>query len=382
MREGHSPYWTDYLYFPRHLAAPAHALAAQLAHARAVHHRPRRATRPSTCSCSLHLCALGLVLLAARAPRQRLHGPAGCCGGWSTASVPFHYFYLCQINVFSFEFLPLALLVLPEAPARGRRARPRAAWRSRWAGSGADARSTTSSTAYLAMAILLASARAAWSGGVPRALGRQARAPRLDGRRPVRGPALLAAALRLARARERMESGTAAFSVEKHRTNDLLGFYWIGPTRRASSPGRRCSDTRRSPWCCSAARTARLWHWLLAWARSSSCSSLGETLTVGGKDTGFPHAARAVRRAPRALDAAQVRPRLHDGPARRLPRARGLVVLARGAPRASTAVRRALTGVAGAVLALELGAHTARALPPHRAAVPERAAPRTDRSRA
>jgi hypothetical protein len=57
----------------------------------------------------VHFALSGWVFsLLARAVRARSR--AGVIGGLLYSFSPFHAFYLCQVNVFSFEFLPLTLL--------------------------------------------------------------------------------------------------------------------------------------------------------------------------------------------------------------------------------------------------------------------------------
>ncbi len=119
--QGHSPFWTDYLYFPdgislrRHTLSPLNALF--LAGSTSVL-GPHQAFSLLVLA---HFALSGWCFsLLARYVTGSTAG--GVLGGLVYSFCPFHYFYLCQINVFSFESMPLALLFfLRHAREGGRR---------------------------------------------------------------------------------------------------------------------------------------------------------------------------------------------------------------------------------------------------------------------
>jgi hypothetical protein len=280
---GHSPLWTDNLYFPegislrRHTLSPLNSLA-QAALGGLGGHR-----------------AFNLVLLAHFAlsgwcfslfARHVTGSTAGgLLGGLVYSFCPFHYFYLCQINVFSFEFLPLALLFFVKYFRSGARLD--------LAGLVLALVGMTSSAeyfvvySYLAFGLLCACARA-WAPEVRLATGL---------RRVLAAGALGALAVALAALpllyatlgpEKGAETGTAAFSFQKNRTNDLLGFYWLAPKEESivSWPTMLGYSTL-ALIALGLRRVLRLWPWLLI-GLFFLLLSLGESLVVGGRDTGFP----------------------------------------------------------------------------------------------
>jgi len=351
IREGHSPYWTDYLYFPegislrRHTLSPVNSLTLALFTTVLDGHQ------------AFNVLLLLHLALSAWCFSLLARYVTGCTTGSLLAGLvysfcPFHYFYLCQINVFSFEFLPLALLFFMKHQRDG--------GGRNLAGVALALGGTVMSSeyyvvyAYLTMAILLACAGAR-SGGVPRALGWKRAA--LAGGTGALFVVLLSLPLLYATLgpEKGMESGTAAFSVEKHRTNDLLGFYWIGPKEESIVSWPTMLGYSTLALVLIGARgLARLWPWLLVGALFFVLS-LGETLEIGGKDTGvpMPHALfghlpvlSMLRKSDRAFMMVQL-----------------VVALALAGSWSAIAarwkrpaVRAGLACAAGAVLAFELGA--------------------------
>jgi hypothetical protein len=86
--------------------------------------------------------------------------------------------------------------------------------------------------------------RALWAPEVPWRAGCGAARGRRRGGAWWRG-GRLPAPLRHARPRAGRGAGTAAFAVEKHRTNDLFGFYWIGPKEESIVSWPTMLGTRR-----------------------------------------------------------------------------------------------------------------------------------------
>ncbi|MEQ1894368.1 MAG: hypothetical protein ABL998_17650, partial [Planctomycetota bacterium] len=222
---GHSPYRTDYLYFPEGISLARHTLSPLNSLTLAGLGSFLGAHAAFNVLLLVHFALSGWCFsLLARHVSGSTSG--GVLAGLVYSFCPFHYFYLCQINVFSFEFLPLALLafLLYVRSGRGRHLVGLAL---------ATAGMTMSAEyyvvyAYLAFAVLALCARA-WAPEVARraVFTRTALAFGLGALAAiVVAFPLLYATLGPERG---AESGTAAFAVEKHRTNDLLGFYWIGP---------------------------------------------------------------------------------------------------------------------------------------------------------
>ena len=282
--EGHSPYWTDYLYYPdgislrRHTLSPVNSLfLATLAPALGEH-------AAFSLLLLVHFALSGWVFsLLARAVTGSVAG--GVIGGLLYSFSPFHAFYLCQVNVFSFEFLPLTLLFFARYVANG----------GRWnlAGVALALAGTVMSAeyyivyAYLTGAILWATA-SWWAPGV--ALGPRSRRALIAAALGVLVVVVVAFPLLYATlGPERgAETGTAAFSVEKHRSNDLYGFHWIGPKEESivSWPTMLGYSTLLLVLV-GARRVLRLWPWL-AVGLFFLVLSMGESLEIAGRDTGFP----------------------------------------------------------------------------------------------
>lgn len=281
---GHSPYWTDYLYYPegislrRHTLSPLNSLAlAGLTSVLDQH-------AAFSLVVLLH-CALSAWCFSLFARHVTGSTAGGVLAGLVYSFCPFHYFYLCQINVFSFEFLPLGLLFFVKHYREGG-ARNLAGVALSLAGMVVSAEYYVV-YAYMAMAILVPCARV-WAPEVPFAAGMK---------RTLKAGALGALVVALVAfpllyatlGPERgTEAGTAAFAVEKHRTNDLFGFYWIGPKEESivSWPTMLGYSTL-ALILIGARRPARFWPWLLI-GLFFFVLSLGSSLVVGGNDTGFP----------------------------------------------------------------------------------------------
>lgn len=282
--EGHSPYWTDYLFYPdgislkRHTLSPVNSLAGALLGS----------------FLSAH-AAFNLVLLAHFAlsgwafsllARSVTGSRAGAVlGGLVYSFCPFHYFYLCQINVFTFEFIPLALFFLLKHHREGGRGNLVGVALA-LAGMAASAEYYVVYTYMVAGILVLVAgawapevawrtglARFAVAGGLGAAVVALVALPLLHGTLGPEGGA---------------EIGTAAYSVEKHRVNDLFGFYWLGgPEECFVSWPTMLGYSSLLLIALGFRRVLAHWPWLLV-GLVFFVLSLGETLSVGGKDTGFP----------------------------------------------------------------------------------------------
>jgi hypothetical protein len=282
--EGHSPYWTDQLYFPdgislrRHTLSPLNSLFLAGVGALTGQHAA------FALLVLLHVALSGwcFSLLAREVTGHRA---GSVLGGLLYTFAPFHFFYLCQINVFSFEFLPLGLLFFLRCLRRG------------GVGNGVGlclslAGMATSAEyyvvyAYLTFGLLVLLGRWLWPE-VPRTLAWR-RALVFGGLGVL---SVVIAAFPLLYATLGPERGasteTAAFSAEKFRTNDLLGFYWIGPKEECyvSWPTMLGYSTL-ALIVAGAAGLRRLWPWLLVGA-FFFLLSLGNELQIGAEPTGVP----------------------------------------------------------------------------------------------
>ena len=282
--QGHSPYRTDFLYFPEGISLARHTLSPL-----------NSLTLAGLSSVVSPHAAFNLLLIAhfalsgwcfslfARHVSGSVAG--GVLAGLIYSFCPFHYFYLCQINVFSFEFLPLALLCFLRFYREGGK---------RWlVGLALATAGMTMSAeyyvvyAYAALGLLVLCAPA-WAPEVPRGRGFRRAALGFG----VGALAAIVTAFPLLYATlgpERgAEAGTAAFAVEKHRTNDLLGFYWIGPKEESIVSWPTMLGYSTLALCLAGvACLRRLWPWLLVGA-AFFVLSLGSELLVGGRETGVP----------------------------------------------------------------------------------------------
>ena len=107
--EGHSPYWTDYLYFPEGISLRRHTLSLLNSLSGAFLGAFLDQDAAFNLILLAHFALSGWAFsLFARYVTGSTAG--GVLGGLVYSFCPFHYYYLCQINVFTFEFIPLALL--------------------------------------------------------------------------------------------------------------------------------------------------------------------------------------------------------------------------------------------------------------------------------
>ncbi|HEX6883453.1 MAG TPA: hypothetical protein VF530_08740, partial [Planctomycetota bacterium] len=281
--EGVSPYWTDHLYYPEGISLRRHTLSPLNAASLVLFTRFLGPHQAFSLLILLHFALSAWCFsLFARAATGSTAG--GVLGGLVYSFAPFHYFYLCQINVFSFEFLPLALLFFVKHGREGGRANLAGAVGA-VLGMGLTLEYYVV-YAYLALGVLLLCKRG-WAREVPWAflLRRWALAGGV-------GAVLVAAAafplLVAALTEGNLEAQTSANVIEKNRFNDLLGFFWIGgdeeltvswPTMLGYSTLALCLVGWR--------RVLRLWPWLAVGA-VFLVLSLGEELAVARQKTGIP----------------------------------------------------------------------------------------------
>jgi len=281
---GQSPYWTDYLYFPDGISLRRHTLSPLNSLSQVVLGVVLDAHQAFNVLLLAHFALSAWAFsLFARYVTGSLGG--ALLGGLAYSFAPFHGFYLCQINVFSFEFLPLGLLFFLRFHREG--------GAKNLVGVLLSLAGMTMSAeyyvvyAYLTVALLVLCARG-WARDVP--FGAGLKRTLLAGGLGAAAVALVAFPLLYATlGPERgMETGTAAFSFEKHRTNDLLGFYWLGPKEESivSWPTMLGYSTLVLVLL-GGRKVLRLWPWLVVGA-FFFVLSLGESLTVNGQDTEVP----------------------------------------------------------------------------------------------
>jgi len=282
--EGHSPYWTDYLYYPdgislrRHTLSPLNSLTlVGLTEVFGQH-------QAFSLLVLLHF-ALSAWCFSLLARYVSGSTAGGVLGGLVYSFSPFHYFYLCQINVFSFEFLPLGLLYFLRH-ARDGGGRNLAGVLLVLAGMALTVEYYVVYT-YLALAVLVLGARG-WARDVAARL--RLRRLAVAGGLGAMVVALLALPLLTAAlgAEGVPVEQTSANVIEKSRFNDLLGFFWIGgdeectvswPTMLGYSTLLLCLVGWR--------RVLSHWPWLVMGA-VFFLLSLGDELAIGRQKTGIP----------------------------------------------------------------------------------------------
>lgn len=290
----HSPFWTDYLYYPDGISLRRHTLSLLNSLTLAGLGElvgPHRA---------FSLLVIGHLALSAwcfsMLGRYVTGSTAGgVLGGLLYSFCPFHYFYICQINVFSFEFLPLALLFFLKHAREGG-ARNLTALMLSLAGMVLCVEYYVV-YAYMAVAIFFLCARG-WAGATP--LGTLAR-------RLVTGGALgavvvallafplLAAAFTSAGHEELLTSGNA---IEKTRFNDLYGFFWIGGDEECTVSWPTMLGYSTLLYLLLGWKRVRAhWPWLVMGA-GFLVLSLGEELAIGRQKTGVPLPYALIQKVP------------------------------------------------------------------------------------
>ncbi len=278
-----SPFSTDFLYYPMGISLKRHTLS------------PLNAATGAALSSFLDLhTAYNLVLmltfalsgwtfsLFAREATGSLAG--GILGGLYYSFNPYHYSYLCQINVFTLEFLPLALLFLVRCYRRGRVADFLGAVFS----IGAIA---ATHEYYVIYAFLIGGLVVLGGRLLDRAAPWRAGASRV-------ALALVAAAVMVALVSlplligtfgpEGAEEGLGEFSKDTRRANDLLGYNWIGgPETATISWPTMLGFVPLLVLLVTCGRWLRRQTFWVLIGTFFFVLSLGETLVVAGKDTGM-----------------------------------------------------------------------------------------------
>jgi hypothetical protein len=284
LAEGSSPFTTDLLYYPiglslkRHTLSPANALPGALLSSFV----SLDAAFNLLLILKLALAGSFFALFASRVTGS-LAG--GILGGLVYAFNPFHYYYLCQINVFSTEFLPLALYFYVRSYREG-------GWRNALGAALATGAVTAAHEYYAVYAALVGGLMLVAGKLLDRDVPWRTGAPRLFATLLASGAvvALVAAPLLVGTlGPEGALEGAGEIAIQEKRTNDLLGYNWLGgpedvtvswPTMLGYLPLLFVLVLAR-PW----RRELRFW-WLVG--AVFFVLSLGEKLVVGGRDTGVP----------------------------------------------------------------------------------------------
>lgn len=282
--EGHSPFWTDWLYFPEGISLRRHTLSLLNSLTLALFTTVVDEHSAFSLLLLLHF-ALSAWCFSLLARYVTGSTAGGVLGGLVYSFCPFHYFYLCQINVFSFEFLPLGLLFFLKHAREGG-ARNLAGVVLSLAGMALTVEYYVV-YCYLAVGVLFLCARG-WGRGVP--AGLRLRRLALAGALGAVVVALVAWPLLSAAlgAEGQAEVQTSANAVEKSRFNDLLGFFWIGGDEECTVSwptmlGYSTLLLLLLGW----RRVCAHWPWLVLGA-SFFVLSLGEELALGRQKLGIP----------------------------------------------------------------------------------------------
>ncbi len=272
-----SPWWTDYLWHPggislaRHTLSPLNALSGA---ALGTFLSPDAAYGVLILA-HLVLAGWAFFLLA----RYLTGSAAGAVlGGLVFSFSPFHFYYLCQINVFSFGFIPLALYFLFRARAEG-------GWKpALWTALSVGAIAATSEyyVVYFALLAAFALLLGKWmQPSVPPRVG----ALRVFTTTAVGGLAALvvSAPLLVEVLRGKVEIQTGV----EGGANDLLGYVWLGGPEQAlvAWPTMLGYSTLLlaafSLW-----RLTTAWPWIVV-GGTFLVLSFGDELVCGGKPTGI-----------------------------------------------------------------------------------------------
>jgi hypothetical protein len=293
LREGQSPYWTDHLYYPEGISLRRHTLSPLNAASLMALTQVFDGHQAFSLLILLHFALSAWCFsLFARAASASTAG--GFLAGLVYSFAPFHYFYLCQINVFSFEFLPLALLFFVKHAREGGGRNLFGAVAS-VLGMGLTAEYFVV-YAYLTLGVLLLVKRG-WAREVP--LGLLLRRWALSGGIAALLVAAAAFPLLAAAIQEgNLEAQTSANALEKSRFNDLFGYFWIGGDEELTvSWPTMLGYSTLALVLLGWRRVRTLWPWLVVGA-VFLVLSLGEELAVGRLKTGIPLPYALLRELP------------------------------------------------------------------------------------
>ena len=294
LSNGHSPYYTDYMYFPggisllRHTLSPLNALPGVVLSFFLGSHAVFNVLLLATFTASAWTFSL-----LARSLTGSLAG--ALLAGLIYSFNPFHYFYICQVNVFSFQWMPLVLLFFLRTWRYG-------GWKNMVL-AGLFTGCLAGSAEYFVMYAVIVCGlmfvlAPLHSPGVPWWTG----AKRLLGAGALAGifVAIIAAPLLWGTfGPESKLPASTVVDMQKRRQNDLLGFHWIGgpevvtlswPTMLGYSTLALILFSSRRIW-------KRHGFWI-AVAALFFVLGLGDKLKVAQQDTGIPLVYGLFRRVP------------------------------------------------------------------------------------
>ncbi|MAB78196.1 MAG: hypothetical protein CMJ89_02480 [Planctomycetes bacterium] len=281
---GMSPWWTDYMYYPEGISLKRHTLSPINAGLGALFGSFLSPHAAFNAVLMWHLALSGWTFsLLARYVTRSSGG--GILGGLLYTFAPFHFYYLCQINVFTWEFAPLAVLFFLRFYSHGRRAD--------LVGVGLTMMAIAMSTSYFVMYVFL-------MVGLLVPLGRfwDSSIPWKDGvlRTVIAGAVgavgVVLGALPLLWAMVGPESAleaaiAASDTAQGRRENDLFGYFWLGgPEEVVVSWPTMLGYGTLLLWIVGRRGVAseRFWLWV---GGIFVVLSLGSDLDVGGEPTGI-----------------------------------------------------------------------------------------------
>ena len=293
--EGASPFWTDYLYYPEGISLKRHTLSLYNAGLGAFFGSFLSPHAAFNAVMLWHLVWSGWTfsLLARYATGSTL---GAVLGGLCYSFAPFHLYYLCQVNVFTWEIVPLALLFFLRYYSHGRK--------TDLAGVGVAMLAVAASTSYFVMYTLLVAGLLfvfgpSWDRAVPRRTG----CLRTAVAGLVGGVGVAVGAFPLLWAMVGPESALeAAISVsdqaQGRRENDLLGYFWLGgPEQTVVSWPTMLGYGTLLLWVLGRKGLRSQPFWL--WTGGIFCVlSLGADLDVGRAETGVPLPFAAFKHLP------------------------------------------------------------------------------------
>ncbi len=232
--EGISPWWTDYLYYPEGISLKRHTLSPYNAGLGAFFGIFLSPHATFNVAMLWHLVWSGwtfsllarYVLGAASPKASRTVVPAAVIGGLTYTFAPFHFYYLCQVNVFTWEFVPLAMLFFLRYYSHGKQ--------GDLLGVGLSMLAIAASTSYFVMYAFMMAGLLFFLGRFwDRTVSFQKGATRTAVAGIIGGLGVALGALPLLWAMLGPESGLeAAISLsdqaQGRRENDLLGYFWLG----------------------------------------------------------------------------------------------------------------------------------------------------------
>jgi len=281
--EGRSPWWTEYLYYPEGISLKRHTLSpynAGLGAFLGLFFSPH-ATFDLVMLWHLVFSGWTFSILARYVTGST---PGAILGGLVYSFAPFHLYYVCQVNVFTWEFVPLALLFFLRYYSEGRG--------RDLVGVGLAMLAIAASTSYFVMytfmmAGLLFLFGRAWDRSVSwrKGAGRTALAGIVGALGVVVGALPLLWAM--VGPESQLERALAlSDQAQGRRENDLFGYFWLGgPEQTVVSWPTMLGYSSLLLWGLGwrGLKAHPFWLWM---GGLFALLSLGSDLDVGGEATG------------------------------------------------------------------------------------------------